>query len=163
MPVAYTWHEQQLLKELAEPIAMGKIEIVHDADLLFRRICAVFPIRMNRIDWPAVPNASHLEVTPDPRRRSSQLVEPARELREFWQSARQEGGIDDSAMINVVGDALVTFALRLSAETLTAHLVDILSVPHHTYIIPDDVSWCFNYAFEDNAYFAVVPADPDRP
>jgi len=45
----------------------------------------------------------------------------------------------------------IGFALRLSVAPLTDQLVDILSISRHTYVFPEDISWCFNDTAEDDA------------
>ncbi len=115
---------------------------------------------MNRIKWAAVPDACILEAPPEQARSNFTLIEPAVDLRSFWERMRRKHDIRDDMTIVVLGDSLVEFALRLSAATFTRHFVDILSIPHHTFVIPEDVGWCFNYTMEDDAFFAVRPAGP---
>jgi len=157
MSVTHSWHEKQLLEDLRDEIAKGDVEIVDDAAPSYTRLMGAFPVRMNRIDWDAVPNARHLKPPPERSQSNFQLVEPARELRAFWKQVRQDQNIGDEANVIVLGDSLVRFALRLSVATLTRRLVDILSIPHHTYVFPEDVAWCFNYTAEDDGFFGLRP------
>jgi hypothetical protein len=57
-------------------------------------------------------------------------------------------------------NSLISFVLKLSIERLTKYLIEILSIPHHTYVFPEDVSWCFNYTAEDDVFFAKRPILP---
>jgi hypothetical protein len=103
-----------------------------------------------------------LAAPPGRAQSSFTLVEPATELREFWSRMRRDNQLRDDTSVIVVGDSLIDFALKLSAATLTEYLVVILSIPHHTYVFPDDVAWCFGYMMEDDAFFARRPS-PARP
>jgi len=69
-----------------------------------------------------------------------ELVEPATELRGFWDEMRRAHGIGETEHVVVVGDALVSFELKMSVATFTRYLVDILCIPHHTYVFPEDAS-----------------------
>jgi len=162
MPINRTWHEQQLLEDLADAIDAGEAEIVENPVSLYRGLVDAFPVQMNRINWDAVPDACILEAPPERAEGGFELTEPATELRAFWERIRRNHDIRDDMEVVVLGDSLVGFALRLSVATLTRHLVDILSIPHHTYVFPDDVGWCFNYTPEDDAFFGARPADPSE-
>ena len=157
MPVERNWHEQTLLDDLAEPLAKGDVEIVSYIEPLFIRFPSVYPVEMEHVMWHLVPGVQSFTAKwRNPN--GSQLVESATELRSFWDKVRRDSGIGDDARVIVVGDSLIGFALKLSIVTLNRYLVAIFSVPHNTYVFPDDMSWCLNYAFfEDGAYFAKAP------
>ena len=157
MPVDDNWHERELLKDLAASIVSRKIEIIRNVDPLASRLAECYPLQSGRIDWRLVDNVRELAATPESTVSDFQLAEPATALRHFWQEVRRENSIDDDTTAIVFGDSLISFLLRLSIDTLTCHLVEILSIPHHTYIFPEDVSWCFNYTMEGNAFFARRP------
>ena len=159
MPIEPSWYEQQLLAKLAEPIADGRIAIVREIEPLVKGLAQRFPILVNRINWQAVPGAEALDAPPERATSSFQLVEPATELRAFWERMRRVHNIDDDAEIIVFGDALLDVALRLSVRSFTQYLVEILRIPHHTYVFPSDWSWCFNYTMEDDANFGTPPVN----
>ena len=148
-----TWHEQQLLGDLEPDVASGMIEIIEDAVPLYQRLVASFPVRSERIDWNAVPGALSLEALPERAISNFELTEPADTLREFWSHIRRANAISDERDVIVLGDGLTRFALRMSVNTLTEHLVVIFSIPQPTYVFPEDVAWCFHYTAEDDAFF----------
>lgn len=162
MSVERTWHEQQLLEDLKDAIEAGEVEVVEDPAPLYGRLVEAFPVQMNRINWDSVPGSRTLEAPPERVEGGFELVEPASELRAFWERMRRNNDIGDDMEVVVLGDSLVGFGLRLSVATLTRHLVDVLSIPHHTYVFPEDLSWCFNYTPEDDAFFGSRAVDSSR-
>jgi len=157
-----TWHERQLLGDLEAEISAGAVALIEDAVPLYEKLLEVFPHRAARIDWGRVPGAVHLDGPPERATSNFQLREPATELREFWGRVRLTYNIGNETEVIVLGDGLVSFALRLRVKILTDHLVDILSIPQHTYVVPVDFSWCFHYTVEDEAYWGVAPTDFQR-
>lgn len=159
MPIDRTYYENLLLEDLAGAIEAGEVEIIEDSESFYRCLVDAFPTQMNRIKWAAVPDACILEAPPPGTMGGFTLIEPATELRAFWERMRRSRGIRDDMEVVVLGDSLVEFALRLSVATFTRHSVDILSIPHHTFVLPEDVGWCFNYTMEGDAFFGARPAD----
>jgi hypothetical protein len=159
MSLEHSWHEQQLLEDLAVPVAKGEVEIIYDLPPIVGRLASSFPVEMNRINWNAVTDKRILAA---PQGRASvdfNLSKPdsAAALLDFWSQLRCENNINDDSDVLVLGDSLIAFVLRLSIATLTKHLISILSIPHHTYVFPEDVAWCLNYTAEDDVFFAKRP------
>ena len=153
MSLERSWHERQLLEDLQQEIARGNVELIEDSLPFFERLLAAFPFDSGRLTWETVPGRLHLVAPPERAGESFQLSEPATELRTFWARVRHESRIDDDMAVLVLGDTLVSFVLKMSVRSLTGHLVDVLSLPQNTYIFPEDLSWCFNYTVQDDAFF----------
>ena len=152
-----SWPEEQLLKDLAASIDSGLVEIDEGWAPYFKSLSRSWPIVDISIDWSAVPEHRHLPPPEGRESRNSTLEEPATDLRWFWDRARRELRIDDDAEICVLGDMNVDFVMRMSAGVLSRHLVDIFSIPMHWYVLPEDMSWCFNYKIQDDVYFGRRP------
>ena len=154
MPIEHNWHEQRLLEDLSASTTKKEIEIIYDISAFTLRLTKMYPIQMDKIDWNSIPGMQSLSAPHGRSNTNYQLIEPATELRQFWSALLRENDIADNTSVIVVGDSLISFALRMTVATLTQHLVEILSIPHHTYVFPDDISWCFGYTAEDEAFFA---------
>lgn len=149
--------EEELLLELAHWIRTGEIQVERDNQPFFDRVDEAFPISFSRIDWSAVPGA---DVLPPPRTREQGNIDlgahmPA--IRAFLQKAENVLGIDAETMVLVLGDGQMDTVLRMRYDLLCEHLEEILGLPQHTYVIPEDASWCINYTFEDDLFFGVSP------
>lgn len=157
MPLDRNWHEQKVLDDLAEPAANGEIEIVSEADPLIQRLVSVFPVEMDRVAWHMIPGVHQFAVPRGSPGGNFQLVEPALELRGFWDGVLRDNGIGGDDLVIVIGDSLIGFALKMSIVTLSKYLIPVFGVPQYTYVFPEDVSWCLCYTFEDVVYFAMAP------
>ncbi|HEX4796013.1 MAG TPA: hypothetical protein VH370_19655 [Humisphaera sp.] len=136
------------LKLLTPDIERGEIRLAPE-DEIVRRLAIKYPMVLGRIDWGKVPGARGLlagkPVMPLGARLDS--------LRLFFDRFLSAASLAESDEVIVVGDGILDVAVHFTVRSLRAHFAELLELPQHLYIINASVDWCFNYTFEDDAFF----------
>ena len=141
-------------ERLAREIAAGELRPVTDLEAPIDAINAAYPMGFNRIAWDEIrtkkqlilPRASEAQEIED--RLSSTRTEVASWFEEYGIDARQE--------VVWFGDADEE-GLSMSVEALIRWYPVLFSFPQHSYVVPSDASWCFNYLMEGELYLGVAP------
>lgn len=147
-------HETELLKWLATEVAAGVVSVTDETPVI-DRLHARFPMGFNGIDWEKVPGS--IRHRPKPQGVPIEAYTTTMDAFLGMFAATASIGNDDA--VTVIGDGLTSLAFVMPLGTLRRHLELFLRIPQGTYIVKSDAEWCFNYTFEDDAYFgrAVQP------
>ncbi|QDU78367.1 hypothetical protein Pla110_00680 [Polystyrenella longa] len=142
----------EILHELSSPIATGDISIFEE-DLIYDAIKDNFPIGMGRIDWSKVKQHKYLNCSCNCDFDHSL----PKEIGNFFLTFFRDFKIDENSTVYVMNDDAYSFAFRMPIRILMNVLHIILSYPQHTYIIPEDSHWCFQYTWEQDLYCGFAP------
>jgi hypothetical protein len=152
-----TWHEEELLRVLADLVRLGQASIIEDPSMVLTELFQHFPSGSPIVDWERVPN-THSRQIADPsktrRRRDSGDA-----LLSFWRELGPGATSNGRTNAWVIFDGLVDYAVRIDAEALERHLVEILDcVPAAVLIFSCTFEWAMTYTFDDYATFGVAPS-----
>jgi hypothetical protein len=148
---------EEFLRFLADDISAGLVSVEDESDVV-ASLNALYPMGLNRIAWERVPNALG---RPASSRENTGADFPT--ILEFFNEFIRTAGLADSELVRVVGDNVTTVAFVMPVSTIRKHLASFLELPQATYIVTRDAKWCFNYTFEDDAYFGKAPGFPSTP
>lgn len=134
---------------LSTELEKGIVTYLDDSHSLFQAIMTNYPITFNRIDWDLIPHESyHIEEKyPDNKEVISLIVS----------GIVREEGLDMTQQVKVCFDGYTSGALSMPLTLFLKHAAEIFTIPQHTYVLPQDVSWCLNYTFENFIYFGYSP------
>jgi len=127
--------QDQLLADLAAPIAAELIDILPDAPV-WAKVREHFPTAGSKIDWGRV--RDHRAIphrTRDPAVAASFFDKEVNEL-----DSRLRGFY--------LNDSSIDFAIRTSFAELKSHICRLFDLPQHNYVVSDDFSWCFVFTME---------------
>jgi type III secretion system FlhB-like substrate exporter len=138
------YFEEIIYQEANNLITNKLIEIEADSTKYFDKVESVFPVDMNRIAWEKVVN--RIEEFP------GKSLNELEELKKFITNFINKYNITLAKKVIYFGDN-INIAIQMSLETFLNNLDIFCTIPQHTYLIPEDISWCFNYTFEGYLYF----------
>ena len=153
-------HDQGLVYELNIPLRDGAIQRTDDSELWALRLSNAFPFSLNRVRWDLVPNHSVLSATPrseqEKRDPEAYFRRCSPRIARFLRACFAQEGVSLEKELVWLGDS-TSLVLHLTGSTFIIWSAAMLSYPQHSYLVPPDVTWCFNYTFEDEAYFGRRP------
>lgn len=147
--------QKEYLYSLQEDIQKGIVKF-EDDEQYFDNLQSKFPVVGNGIAWNKV--ANHLFF--DLERLKDDQILYSKVLEESWlaiMQALRELEIDEMQEVIIIGDNVLDVALRIPVGKINALYKAIFDLPQHTYILPEDASWCINYTFEDRLFFGLAP------
>ncbi len=153
--------EEELLQALQSDINSGSIRVISESQQYADLISQNFPFVGNKIDWSKVPG--HTVAQLDWRKgymhaeKSIEKLEYIDAIFSFFDNILRKTHTPDVTDLIVLGDGTMDIALQLPAGILRKHLLDVVELPQHTYIIPPDVSWCLTYTTEGYMDFGFRP------
>lgn len=71
----------------------------------------------------------------------------------LWREVRDAAKVEAGQGLYVLWDEYSYRSVQLQAHTVEKHLSDLIALPPHMYIIPEDVSWCICFRMEGDMGF----------
>jgi hypothetical protein len=143
--------EQDLLKILKPEIEARQIVVFANSDQYFRALEEYFPLFGSKIDWSKVFCACEEKINYNQFEMS---------VLGFFDKAAEALGLHAASAMIFIGDSAMDVALSTTAEIMRRYLIDVVDMPQHTYIVPQDVSWCLSYTMEGNMAYGRRPIRP---
>jgi hypothetical protein len=124
-----------------------QIEVRDDPDRCFRMLERRFPVVGSKIDWGQVPGAVVRQT--DPTNPVCEATDAATILSDV---ARDES-LSEAQIVIVIGDSAMEQAMAMPFATLRVSIRELLELPQHLYVMPEDASWCFSFTMEGDLAF----------
>jgi hypothetical protein len=136
----------ELIATLQPQIDSGRVLLDMNFDTCFAQIEKSFPFAGSKIDWAQLKDSIELKV--DDINSGQEIKEKLKKvLHNFYKSPE--------AMVTVVGDSAMDFALKMTIECLFENIESILELPQHIYILAENANWCVCISMEGYVSFGV--------
>lgn len=139
--------QDDLLQEMNTDLLLGNVYIHTEVDHDYiNDIDEKFSFIGSKIDWSEVLHHFHRRV---------ERLQYSVSVNEFFNRFVLAAGLGEKDKLIVVGDSALDAVLVFSVNTLRKYLVDVVSLPQHTYIISQDVCWCACFTMEGDMDFGL--------
>lgn len=145
-------------EDFAAEIEAGVFLLIDDTDSFFQKIGERFPIGLNRIAWDQIPKKQHIEIRPleSGSIAAEEVEKKLANQRQVVAEWLESEDVSRDEMVYWVGDD-TSAALRMSVESLLRYFPGLFSFGQHSYVVPENASWCLNYVMEGELFFAISP------
>lgn len=131
---------------LSEYLTSGEVEYLNDSTIFFQMLVTNYPIGFYRIDWNQVKNKIEFYI-------GLNYPESIQPIKDCINKIILKCLINDDEFVYVCFDGITEGAFKMRWNTFKEYAHEILTTPQHTYVIPEDASWCLNYTSENYLYF----------
>lgn len=146
-------YRDRILGDLANRIGSENVDPDTNSYMdVFRHLNLFFPSTGGRIAWHSLPHQQLL--CPDPKPPFSERVSI---VTEFFRRFVNDAAIEPLDKIVVIGD-LVEVVWSLNCSRAIGALDIFFQTPQNTYVVKDNMEWCFCYTFEDDMYYGRSPS-----
>ena len=149
MPAQRNAPQLALLEELNQDIGSGKITVSNNAEVFFDEVTHRFPLEGSKIAWATMPDCISRTINYDDYNNS---------ITDFFELVVVAAGLSSADSIIVIGDSALDVALSMSIGILRKHLINIVEMPQHTYVLPKNADWCACYTLEGFMDFGFSPS-----
>lgn len=148
-----TEFDSEVISRLKAKIS-GRCEVHTDGEFVFQALRRCFPVHTSGIDWENVPEHISFSDYDD----STMLVNQVRKAFDAFCSATKLSPKDE---VNIVGDLVTDFALRLSVKDTQSILDELIALPQTTVITTTDFRWCFAVTISGDIRFGAASRTGD--
>lgn len=121
---------------------------VEDDKKYFDAIWQFFPFVGSKIDWLQVPHSFYEQIDRDNYHQS---------IHGFLDQIIDKTNVLENDLVVILGDSVLDVAITMPVSVLSEYLDDIVRLPQHTYIVPQNLSWCATYTMEGFMDFGFRP------
>jgi len=105
-----------------------------------------FPFVGSKIDWSKVSGSVQKTQNPEGN--------VAKQSKEFMIEQLAIYKIPADSEISIIGDGAIECVLKTTIEIFTENFAkEILELPQHVYLIPEDGAWCMSFSMEGDMNF----------
>jgi hypothetical protein len=130
-------------------LSKGIVNYIEDTSSLFKKIASKFPILQYRIHWDAL---KHITIKIEEKYPFNKNFITKSVMNIFLQE-----GFDMGLIVFICFDGYTNGGFSMPLGTFIEKSSEILTTPQHTYVTPEDSSWCMQYSMEDFLEFGYAP------
>lgn len=142
--------EETLVSELKSKYG-NRFKVITNPDKYFDNIGKYYSLCGSKIDWDKVSDSEVHSF-------DATTKQYYKEAKLFLDRICADNNINLNQKVTIIGDGPVEIGLEITLNQFKDSLVEIISLPQHTYILPQKIEWLFVYTMEGDMCFGLNPS-----
>ena len=149
--------QDALISKLKQYITDSRVAVIEDDGPLFESMKHFYPVTRSGIDWNKVPMHVHIPAV-GTASHEDRVAVLRNALGQFGSASR----LTSAGMCLIFGDNVTEKAFRMEYPLFMSLSPLFFEMPQVTYVVSEDMAWCFEVAYDDHVFFGRSPFTETR-